>query len=112
MKKHKKILTILCFCLGALSFVGVLLSVGGAGVLSDLESALVEIKDLEQKGLLSNPPKTISPIAKREIKLLHNSKALESYIQEVEASNQTLSNWTLIFLCLFVFMMVLRRFKR
>jgi len=70
--------------------------VGGESVLSDLYVALEEMKNLESKNLLNSPPENISPITKREIKLVHNSAGLQNYINEIHAFLSDLENWLFV----------------
>ncbi len=72
-------------------FSTAILCLGSGGILNDLDRALVEIEELERKGLLHNPPETTSAIAKREIKLVHNSIGLKTYIKDVEQSAHSLA---------------------
>lgn len=80
----KQVLRTLLLVSGVFIFYFLFMVIAGDGVLGDLEMALVEMQELDKKGLLSNPPETISSITKREIKLVHNSQGLRNYIAEVE----------------------------
>ena len=111
MKKRnnlRKILTALVITFGCLSFFSLIMCVGGGGVINDLYSALEEIEELEKKNLLDNPPETISSIAKREIKLVHNSQDLKKYIQESESSLLLYERSLIIFTVLFFVSLVAR----
>lgn len=72
-------------------FSTAILCLGSGGILNDLDRALIEIEELERKNLLHNPPETTSSIAKREIKLVHNSAGLKTYIKDVEQSAHSLA---------------------
>jgi len=86
--------------------------VGGGGVINDLYSALEEIEELEKKNLLDNPPETISSIAKREIKLVHNSQGLRKYIKENESSLLLHERNLIIFMALFFVSLIARIYMR
>ena len=110
-KACRRTLNILLVCFGLLSFGGSIAAVGGGGVLNDLDAALIEIKDLEKRGLLNNPPETTSDIARREIKFLGSSQAVEAYIKEIEASHEWTTVLVLFFFFFFFLLAILRMFS-
>jgi predicted PurR-regulated permease PerM len=115
LKEHnnlRKILTALVITFGCLSFFSLIMCVGGGGVINDLYSALEEIEELEKKNLLDNPPETISSIAKREIKLAHNSQGLRKYIKESESSLLLYERNLIIFMALFFVSLIARIYMR
>lgn len=118
-KKLKLLLTLTTVTSIVLSLIFFILCLGGGGVLNDLYFALDEMRDLEAKNLLHSPPADISPITRREIDLVHNSKGLEAYIKE---NHHTLSQFenilsffitlSLLTLTLQVFLYFYRRLRR
>lgn len=86
--------------------------IGGGGVLNDLYFALEEMKELESKNLLISPPDNISPITKREIKLVHNSTGLQNYINETHALLSNLEIVLFILLGLFFLTLIGRIYFR
>lgn len=102
-KKFKFLLTLTTVTSIVLSLIFFILCLGGGGVLNDLYFALDEMRDLEAKNLLHSPPADISPITRREIDLVHNSKGLETYIQE---NHRTLSQFEKV-LSIFIVLSVL-----
>jgi len=89
-----------------------IIGVGGNGVLLDLYDALIEIQEVEAKGLLENPPSYISNIAKREIRLVHNSKGLKKYILETEKSVWKIERTIYLFVTLFILSIIARIYFR
>lgn len=87
-------------------------TVAGGGILNDLYFALEEIQDLEKRNLLVNPPDKISDIAKREIKLVHNSSGLREYINGVEKMILSDEHYLFIYATLFSLTFILRIYLR
>ncbi len=108
----RKILTSFVIIFGLLTFATFIMGLGGGGVLNDLYSALEEIEDLEKKKLLGNPPQHISDIAKREIKLVHNSVGLRQYIKENEETLAAVEFYLPIFTVSFFLTLFLRIYFR
>jgi hypothetical protein len=66
--------------LGALTFLSFCAAIGAWGVISDLEQSLKEMKSLEERELLADPPKTTSKNTLYEISQFKNSAELDPYI--------------------------------
>lgn len=56
----------------------------GGGVLSDFDKTLIEVRKLEEAGLINNLPSTVSDHAKDEIESGMSSYDIEKYISETE----------------------------
>ena len=110
--KIRKILTALVIILGLLSIVDVMCFIGAGGILNDLDSALEEIENLEEKNLLNNPPENLSNNAKAELKTFHNSSGLKKYIKEYEASLANRNIYFCIVIALFFLSLILRIYFR
>jgi hypothetical protein len=102
IKSIKRTFHVILYISGFLIFFQLLMVIAGAGVLNDLDESLVEMKELEKKGLLNNPPETISYITKREITLVKNSQGLSKYISETEKTFNTNSKLLLYLFLIFI----------
>lgn len=95
-----------------LTIFGFIMGVGGGGVLNDFDRVLEEMESLETQGLLENPPKNISPMTKREIEFLGNSKAVKEYIQETEANLDNLEKFLPVIISLLCASIIARIYFR
>jgi hypothetical protein len=84
MKKINSLLNIVIVLSLAVTCFSFVMCIASGGILNDLDMALIEIQEIENKGLLDNPPAKTSSIALREIKLVGNSLGLKEYIRENE----------------------------
>jgi len=113
IKTLKRLLNRSCILLFLLSFFTFCVSgIGGGGILNDFDAILLEIKEVERQGLLDNPPDNISAMAKREIKLLHNSKGVEAYIEDLEKDLDSQMAFILTSLKLLFALLMVRIFLR
>lgn len=67
-----------------LSFLGFFFSFAGASVSNYFRGALVEVREIEEKGLLRSLPEHTSFIAKDAISFLGNSENIQNYIVSVD----------------------------
>ena len=111
-KTFKRTLTRLSICFGMLSFLTLVVGIGGGGVLNDLDIALIEIKDLEHRGLLDNPPPETSSLARQKIKNLGSSQAVEEYMKETGSFVGGVTFWLFSLTFLFFLMIIVRLFSK
>jgi hypothetical protein len=77
-----------------------------------MEDILPEMQEIERRGLLDSPPEGSSHLVKREIKLVHNSKGLEEYINYNERSLKNFIRAWCVWVGLFLLILVLRLYFR
>lgn len=111
-KTFRKSLSILCVCLFFVSLLGFVSMIAAGGILSDMDQVLIEVRELEEQGLLDNPPAETRSIVKNEIKVLKNSKGVEDYIKSIESSQGALNKWIYAFMCFFALTFILRLFVK
>ena len=76
-----------------LNFNAFISIIGTEGILTDLAKVLIEIKDLESRGLLNNLPDNIPEQVARAISLCKDSAGLQAYINETEQTVTNLYKW-------------------
>ena len=108
--KNNKFLNVFMFLHIVIVLFIAIMIIAGSGVANDLEEALVEIKILETKGRLDNPPPDISPITKREIQLVKNSQGLIEYLQTVYNNIEFLESIFWLSLASLVFIVLIKLF--
>ncbi|MBL8676753.1 MAG: hypothetical protein JNJ47_04945 [Alphaproteobacteria bacterium] len=86
----KKTLTYFVIFIGLLNVLNLVYMIGGGFEYNDVYTALEEIKDLENKNLLHNPPETLSKDTKEIMQYLQdsgkpvNAKTMEEYMFSVD----------------------------
>ncbi|MFN7662957.1 MAG: hypothetical protein ACK5PQ_04490 [Alphaproteobacteria bacterium] len=88
-----------------IGFISLFLCIGAASVSNYFGSTLHEVRQIEEKGLLSAPPVNVSPAAQDTISFLGNSESIEKYVLSVNQSfNHTsfafMGSLSLFLLCL------------
>jgi hypothetical protein len=73
-----------------------------------MKDILPEMQEIERRGLLDSPPEGASHLVRREIKLVHNSKGLEEYIDYNERSLKSSIRVWFIWVGLFSITLLLR----
>ncbi|ARN84538.1 hypothetical protein [Candidatus Nucleicultrix amoebiphila] len=108
----RKILTVLIAFLGFIIFVDLMSFLGAGGVLNELDLALEEIENLEEKNLLNAPPENISEPTKFYLSQFHNSIELKKHIKEYETDLSSRDIYFGVFIVLFFLSIILRIYFR
>ena len=98
--------------MGFIIFVDLMSFLGAGGVLNELDLALEEIENLEEKNLLNAPPENISEPTKFYLSQFHNSIELKKHIKEYETDLSSRDIYFGVFIVLFFLSIILRIYFR
>lgn len=110
----KKTLTYFVIFIGLLNILNLVYMIGGGFEYNDVYTALEEIKDLENKNLLHNPPESLSKDTKEIMQYLQdsgkpvNATTVEEYMFSVDEDMLAAFKRIFILAGLFIFTLIAR----